>query len=157
MYIGGCYTRYFQQKCALPILDFFCQLSWLRAGSGRPRGQKSSPGTWAGPRVSWARPWHHYLEHSLFLAWTGRQDLGRTELLAELTLVCQLEVVQVCICKVCIPRTTFMKSYHCFVVATTIIETQKSGNHSHRSVNSKLNGPIDEGWLQRLALRLLTL
>ena len=43
-----------------------------------------------------------------------------------------------------------MKSYHCFVVATTIIETQKSENHSPRSVNGKLHGPIDEGCLQRL-------
>ena len=41
--------------------------------------------------------------------------------------------------------TTFMKSYPCFVVATTIVETQKSGNKSPRSVERKLNGPRDGG------------
>ena len=43
------------------------------------------------------------------------------------------------------PGTAFMKSYRCFVVATTIIETQKSGNNSPRSVEGKLNGPRDGG------------
>ena len=43
------------------------------------------------------------------------------------------------------PVTAFMKPYRCFVVTTTIIETQKSGNHSARSVGGKLNGPRDRG------------
>ena len=42
------------------------------------------------------------------------------------------------------PGTAFMKSYRCFIVATTIIETQTSGNHSPRSVKGRSNGPRDK-------------
>ena len=41
--------------------------------------------------------------------------------------------------------TAFMKYYTSTVVTTTIVETQKSGNHSPRSVKSKLNGSRDGG------------
>ena len=43
------------------------------------------------------------------------------------------------------PATAFMQSYRCLVVATTMIETHNSGNHSPRSVKGKSNGPRDGG------------
>jgi hypothetical protein len=41
------------------------------------------------------------------------------------------------------PEIAFVKSYRRFVVATTIIEAQKSGNHTSRSVEGKSNGLRD--------------
>ena len=46
-----------------PFYNFFVSL----AGSGRPRGQRIGPGTWAGLRASWAGLWHHYVKVSEFV------------------------------------------------------------------------------------------
>ena len=43
------------------------------------------------------------------------------------------------------PGTTFMKSYRCFVVAITVIETRGSANQSSCSVKGKLNDPRNGG------------